>query len=92
MKSLWQALFNNGLWSQIIGGKYFGGQPVHCWIRRFDSSFVHGSMVWRILFKAFHIMERRLVWKLSNGKYVRGGRDGIVGLMERPFLSDEILN
>jgi len=64
---------------------------VHFLIRCFDPSNIIGSYIWRSMCKSFGILDRRLLWKPGEGSLICIREDGILGLLDRSYLSEELI-
>ena len=90
-KSLWRALFDSGLWGSIIRRNYLKGVLVPIWLCRSVKMGSNFWAIWRSLCHALPILEAWLDWVLGKGFVVRIGVDGIRGLEDMSYLSQELV-
>lgn len=86
-KTLWRALFEDGLWSFTVRQKYLHFSLSFVWLRNPPSSFSGASVVWRGLLKSLPLLKKQLGWVVGRGIWAYVGIDPIMGLKEDYHLS-----
>jgi ribonuclease HI len=89
--TLWRILMKPGFWNKVIKAKYFPHLPVHLWIRSAMERPSNASQTWRHLLKSLPIILHWLSWNPGNGYSIEIGRDALLGLGGRAFLSTQLL-
>lgn len=85
--TLWRALTSNGLWKKVLKEKYLHSVSVIKWLRSETFAKPSTSKIWKNLLKTVHIINNWLTWKLGSGSLVELGRDRILDMGTRSFLS-----
>jgi len=90
--SLWRVLMCDGIWNTVIIDKYLPHTTVKNWLR--SPSFLHKSAsgFWRGLLKLIHLITHCLTWSLGSGHLIALGRDMILGMGDKSFLSSPLLS
>jgi hypothetical protein len=90
--SLWRVLMCDCIWNKVIIDKYLPPTTVKYWLR--SLSFLHKSAsgFWRGLLKAIHLITHWLTWSLGSGHLIALGRDRILGMGDKYFLSSPLLS
>jgi hypothetical protein len=89
--TLWRVLNREGIWHNIIKDKYLHNTTIINWFR--SVSFKHNSTsrIWNSLLKSVHLITHWLSWVPGSGHLISIGRDQILGLGDKSFLSHDIL-
>lgn len=78
-KSLYNFLFKDNVWKQILVKKYLIPKLVVYWLQKEAKSPFKLSNQWKAMTTTFPIIVNFLAWKVNNGLEVRVGRDDIMG-------------
>jgi hypothetical protein len=90
--TLWNTLFREGIWHNIVLDKYLKHQDVTKWFRsaKFEQS-TH-SRIWRNLLKTVNVINHWHSWLPGKGNKINIGKDFILGLRENSLLSQNLLD
>jgi len=91
-KSLWRGLMVLGIWHRVLKDKYLSHLSVVSWFCTVDPAFISGSSTWRNLVNALPLLLHWLAWKPGAGSSITVGKDEILGLGKRSFLSPELIS
>ena len=80
LKSMWQLLLGNGIWSRIITHKYLKNRPLEDWIHARNFTVVGTSYFWNGFIRILSWITYKLGWKVGDGMKIRLGVDPIAGL------------
>jgi hypothetical protein len=85
--TFWRLLSTPGLWSSVIKAKYLHQLPVHLWYRFAEAQPTYGSHLWKKLSASLPIILNWLAWDPGDGRLIEVGRDSILDLGNKAFLS-----
>lgn len=91
VKSLWRALFNDSLWSDVIRNKYLKSCLPTIWLRNTPALCSNASIIWRGLYRRLYILKKCLSWNPRRGIFPLVGIDPIIGLNEDFLLSLKVI-
>jgi hypothetical protein len=88
--TLWDTLFDKGLWHNIVMDKYLRHSDVIQWFisTNFEASIA--SRIWRNLLKSIHLLLHWQRWLPGSGEQILIGRDCILGMGENSLLSQPL--
>jgi hypothetical protein len=89
--TLWRILMKPGIWNRVIKAKYYPHLPVHLWIRSASVRSSIASHTWKHLLFSLPIILHWISWNPGNGFSIEIGRDALLGLGGRAFLSTKLL-
>jgi hypothetical protein len=90
-KTLWRVLTQDGIWHRIIFGKYITPLSLACWLRLPVICTNSASPIWRSLLKNLTYIHHWLCWKPGSRLAIHIGRDAILGLGSKAYLSSGLL-
>lgn len=91
-KSLWRALFHDGIWSVTMRRKYLKGVDVVSWLRsKKHFAFQIASIIWKNILTTLLVVKRWIAWKVGTGTRVLLGLDPFLGGGSGFILSKELL-
>lgn len=79
LKSLWRALYSEGLWGRVIRDKYLHGLSIIEWFRKPIKKTHDSSNVWNGLLDTFPMLNSFTGWLVGDGFQVRVGVDPLYG-------------
>jgi hypothetical protein len=85
--SFWRAVSFDSIWHKIICDKYLKSNSLHHWLRKPTLQSARDSPFWKGLVASSSVILHWLCWKPGEGLEILIGRDCILGLSERSFLS-----
>jgi hypothetical protein len=89
--TLWRVLTQSSLWQKVIKGKYLHNVTLLNWIRQPTHHNNAASRMWNSLCRTFPVIIQWLCWCPGTGHLISIGRDRILGLGDRAFLSEELI-
>jgi hypothetical protein len=89
--SLWRVLRYEGIWNKVIIDKYLPHTTVKNWFRSPSFFYNTTSRFWRGLMKAIHLITHWLSWSPGSGHLIEIGRDNILAMREKSFLSSYLI-
>jgi hypothetical protein len=90
--SLWRVLTSPSIWHRVIKDKYLSHLSVINWLRSFTFQAWSSSCIWGGLLKSIHLILQWLSWNPGKGQLIELGRDKILDLGEKYFLSDILIS
>ena len=90
-KSLWRALFHDGIWSVTMRRKYFKGDDVVSWLRKKHFALPIASIIWKNILTTLPMVKRWIAWKVGIGTGVILGLDPFLGGGSDSKISKELL-
>jgi hypothetical protein len=90
--SLWRVLTQGGIWHKVIMDKYFSHVTVINWLRLESQKVQSASRIWTSLTNSVHIINQWLAWSPGSRHLIALGRDNILGIGDKSFLSTELLS
>jgi hypothetical protein len=90
--TLWRVLTRDGIWHNVIKDKYLPFSTVTNWLRSPSFNLTTTSRIWSNLLKSVHLITHWLSWIPDSGHLVALGRDKILGLGDRSFLSPALIS
>jgi len=87
----WRVLIGEGIWNRVILDKYIYHNSIINWLR--NKSFKKNGMsrIWLGLTKVLFLILHGLSWIPGNGISINLGKDRILGMGDRSFLSSNLL-
>jgi hypothetical protein len=89
--TLWRVLTRDGIWHNVIKDKYLPFTTVINWFRSTTFKQSATSRIWNSLIKSVHLITHWLSWIPGSGHLIFLGRDKILGLGDRSFLSQALI-
>jgi hypothetical protein len=90
--TLWRVLMRDGIWHKVIKDKYLPFTTVINWFRSTSFQQTMASRIWNSLLKSVHLITNWLSWIPGSGHHVVLGRDKILGMGDRSFLSHTLIS
>jgi hypothetical protein len=91
VNTLWRVLSQQGIWNLVLRNKYLQNSTVINWYRLGNHKVRAASRMWTSLVQSVHIILHWLSWSPVLGHYINIGRDQILGLGSKSYLSEELL-
>jgi hypothetical protein len=89
--TLWRVLTQPSIWQKVIKEKYLHNATLINWIRQSSHQCTSASRIWTSLSRALPVINHWLSWYPGAGHLIVVGRDRILGMGDRSFLSDELI-
>ena len=80
-----------GIWQHVIKDKYLPYGSVTRWLRSIECMVPQGSQTWRTLQKSIPFLLHWIAWNPCLGHSIIIGKDLILGLGSKVFLSDDLI-
>ena len=90
LKSMWQLLMGNGIWSRIITHKYIKNRPLEEWIRAQNFNVFGSSYFWNGFIRIVSWITGQLGWKVGNGLNIWLVAYPIASLNTQYLLSEDL--
>jgi hypothetical protein len=78
------------IWHKVIIDKYLPHTTIKNWFRSPTFHQKATSRIWNGLLKSVHLITHWLSWTLGSGQLIALGRDMILGMGDKSFLSFNI--
>lgn len=73
---LWKGLFGEGIWSQVLKGKYLNRLLIIDWLKgQARKPTKRGFKVWKALMASFSTLFNWLAWKVGDEKHIVLSKD-----------------
>jgi hypothetical protein len=89
--TFWRVLTQESIWHQVVMDKYLHNSTLIIWIRKPSHTLTSVSRVWSSLIRTLPVINHWLSWRPGAGHLITIGRDRILGIGDKYFLSEELI-